>query len=579
MRWKYIGKRKGYEIMRIISYLKQSFYLFYLLFFFFSCASNNNTSGKLNQYEDLINIFEKFKLIQKTTIVNGVPDYSVKTMLKQKKMLDNIQEQLNSIDTSGWLNTQRIEYHLVKAEMHGLEFYHEVLKPWSRDPGFYLQTQDGAGPTRDGYFNYDQFPISDNELPKAKTILNAVPIILNNAKNNLKNASGDLAYCALHYVPFEIELYERIKNMCAIHHPGLFQAAEDAMDAVIEYGNWLELNKENMVQPAGVGKENYNWWMKNVQLVPYTWDELYDIIMREDDRLLTTIALERNKNRDLPELFPASSREEHSKRKLEALNYVMEFTESESLFTVPEWIGFEEYLNGANALAKGWNDTFVNSYVGSGETDQWPGVRDFFHQTADRDPLPEQTHEFIGHHLDRGYHNLDTRIIIGSERSYAIEMIRLEGWAFWLEEMMMHAGYLDSKSPRSREIVYWQAAFRTCRAIADLKMHSNEFSLQDAIDYVAECAPNDWNIPNGPHAWYEMQTNLRYVGWHMGMVIGKLAMNQLIAERIRQQGENFKYKQFFHDFFAAGIIPMSLVEWYITGDDKSMDFIIYNSSD
>ena len=207
---------------------------------------------------------------------------------------------------------------------------------------------------------------------------------------------------------------------------------------------------------------------------------------------MSEFTVQLNRNRNLPELTPVQTRDEHSQRKIDALKYVMEFTESESLFTVPDWIGFEDYLGGANALATGWNDTFINSYVGSGETSEWPGVRDFFHQTADRDPLPEQTHEFIGHHLDRGYHNRDERIILGSERQYAIEMIRLEGWAFWLEEMMMHAGYLDDRSQRSREIVYWQAAFRTCRAVADLKMHSNEFSLQQAIDYVSDCAPNDW---------------------------------------------------------------------------------------
>mgnify|MGYP000358475298 CR=1 FL=1 len=565
--------------MKIYFYIKLRFVFICFSIFTLSCNGNNSNPQKLNKYQDLIDIFKDFKIVQQPMIINEVPDYSSQTMSNQKSLLDNLQNRLNSIDTIGWSNTQRIEYHLVKAEMHGLEFYHEVLRPWSRDPGFYLQTQDGAGPTRAGYFNYDEFPISQSELSTAKSKLKAVPIILNNAKVNLKKASGDLAYCALHYMPFEIELYKRIKNMCSEYHPELLQDASNALDAVVDYGHWLELNKKNMVLSAGVGKENYNWWMKNVQLVPYTWDELYDIIMREDDRLLTTVALERNKNRKLAELSPPSSRAEHSKRKIDALNYIMNFTESESLFVVPEWIGFDEYLNGANALAKGWNDTFVNSYVGSGETDAWPGVRDFFHKTADRDPLPEQTHEFIGHHLDHGYHKRDTRIIIGSERGYAIEMIRLEGWAFWLEEMLMHAGYLDNKSPRSREIVYWQAAFRSCRAIADLKMHSNEFSLQDAIDYVAECAPNDWNIPNGPHAWYEMQTNLRYVGWHMGMVIGKLSMNQLIAERIRQQKEDFTYKEFFNDFFAAGIIPMSLVEWYLTGDDKSMDFIINDVSD
>ena len=546
--------------------------IIYLLFYglIISCNSDNNIPSVKNKYQDLVKIFQDFRAIQKPSITDGVPDYSPKAMAHQKASLDNLQAQLALIDTAGWSVSDRVEYHLVKAEMNGLEFYHMVLKPWSRDPGFYLQTQDGAGPTRAAYFYIDEFPIKDEELTEARIKLIALPEVLSQAKKNLTDGAGDLAYSALHYLHYEIILYERIYKKIKEHHPELESIAAKALEAVKEYDSWLKENKSKMTAQAGVGKDNYNWWMKNVQLVPYTWDELFDIIMREDDRLLTMVALERNRNRDLPELKPVSSREEHAQQKIEALKHVMNFTEAESLFAIPEWIGFEEYLGGANALATGWNDTFVNSYVGSGETSEWPGIRDFFHQTADREPLPEQTHEFIGHHLDRGYNRRDTRVILGAERQYAIEMIRLEGWAFWLEEMMMHAGYLDGKSARSREIVYWQAAFRTCRAVADLKMHSNEFSLQDAIDYVAECAPNGWNIPNGPHAWYEMQTNLRYVGWHMGMVIGKLAMNQLIAERIRQQGNDFTYKGFFEEYFEAGIIPMALIQWQLTGNDNEI---------
>jgi len=535
-----------------------------------SCNSKNDISLGNNDYKALVELFQDFRTIQDLPISNGVPDYTPKAIAHQKSSLDKLQRRLGLIDTTGWPIPDRVEYHLVKAEMHGLEFYHKVLKPWSRDPGFYLQTQDGAGPTRVAYFNFDEFPIPQEVLTEAKIKLIALPKVLDQAKKNLTDGADDLAYCALHYLPYEIMLYERIYKEIKQYHPDLESIAAKALGAVKQYDTWLKKNKSKMTAPAGVGKDNYNWWMKNVQLIPYTWDELYDIIMREDDRLLTTVALERNRNRDLPELKPVSSREEHAQRKIEALKHVMKFTEVESLFAIPEWIGFKEYLGGANALVTSWNDAFANTYVGSGETAEWPGVRDFFHKTADREPLPEQTHEFIGHHLDHGFHRRDDRIILGADRQYAIEMIRLEGWAFWLEEMLMHAGYLDDKSARSREIVYWQAAFRTCRAVADLKMHSNEFSLQEAIDYVAECAPNGWNIPNGPHAWYEMQTNLRYVGWHMGMVIGKLAMNQIIAEKIRQQGNDFSYKGFFKEYFAAGIIPMALIRWQLTGNDNEI---------
>ena len=542
-----------------------------------SCNSKNDISLVNKEYKALVELFQDFRIIQELPISNGVPDYTPKAIAHQKSSLDKLQRRLGLIDTTGWPIPDRVEYHLVKAEMHGLEFYHKVLKPWSRDPGFYLQTQDGAGPTRVAYFNFDEFPIPQEVITEAKIKLMALPKVLDQAKKNLTDGADDLAYCALHYLPYEIMLYERIYKEIKQYHPDLESIAAKALGAVKQYDTWLKKNKSKMTAPAGVGKDNYNWWMKNVQLIPYTWDELYDIIMREDDRLLTTVAMERNRNRDLPELKPVSSRDEHAQQKIEALRHVMEFTEAESLFTIPEWIGFEEYLGGANALATGWNDNFANSYVGSGETAEWPGVRDFFHKTADREPLPEQTHEFIGHHLDHGFHRRDDRIILGADRQYAIEMIRLEGWAFWLEEMLMHAGYLDDKSARSREIVYWQAAFRTCRAVADLKMHSNEFSLQEAIDYVAECAPNGWNIPNGPHAWYEMQTNLRYVGWHMGMVIGKLAMNQIIAEKIRQQGNDFSYKGFFKEYFAAGIIPMALIRWQLSGNEDEIKFLMGES--
>ena len=542
-----------------------------------SCNSKNDISLGNNDYKALVELFQDFRIIQELPISNGVPDYTPKAIAHQKSSLDKLQRRLGLIDTTGWPIPDRVEYHLVKAEMHGLEFYHKVLKPWSRDPGFYLQTQDGAGPTRVAYFNFDEFPIPQEVITEAKIKLIALPKVLDQAKKNLTDGADDLAYCALHYLPYEIMLYERIYKEIKQYHPDLESIAAKALGAVKQYDTWLKKNKSKMTAPAGVGKDNYNWWMKNVQLIPYTWDELYDIIMREDDRLLTTVAMERNRNRDLPELKPVSSRDEHAQQKIEALRHVMEFTEAESLFTIPEWIGFEEYLGDANALATGWNDNFANSYVGSGETAEWPGVRDFFHKTADREPLPEQTHEFIGHHLDHGFHRRDDRIILGADRQYAIEMIRLEGWAFWLEEMLMHAGYLDDKSARSREIVYWQAAFRTCRAVADLKMHSNEFSLQEAIDYVAECAPNGWNIPNGPHAWYEMQTNLRYVGWHMGMVIGKLAMNRIIAEKIRQQGNDFSYKGFFKEYFAAGIIPMALIRWQLTGNEDEIKLLMGES--
>ncbi len=525
-------------------------------------------------YGDLVALFEEFRQLQDSELEGWIPNYSPAAIEARREALADLQGRLVAIEIDDWPVDRMVDHHLVRAEMNGLYFYLRVLEPWARDPVFYLQTQDGGGPARAGHLRVYEMPIPTEELDTVRGQLEALPTILGQARTNLTRAAGDLAYCALHYMPAEIEYHQRLRDGISEHHPELLAAADAALAAVVGYGEWLEANRHELTAPAGVGKENYDWWMKNVQLIPYTWDELHDIIVREDDRLLTTIALERNRNRDLPELEPVATREEHSRRRDEALVHAMEFLESEELFAIPYWVDFEGYRTGGNAGAEGWIDTFFNAWTGSGESGEWPGVRDFFHQTADREPLPEQTHEFIGHYFDHERQSRDPNPIRGVERSYAIDMIRLEGWAFWLEEMLMHAGYLDERSPRAREIAYWQAAFRSCRALADLRMHANELTLQEAIDYAVECAPNGWLIPDGPHAWYEMQTNLRYVGWHMGMVIGKLAMNDLIAQRVRQLGDDFRFDQFFDEFFGAGIMPFALVRWQMTGLEDEMEFLL-----
>jgi hypothetical protein len=544
----------------------QLFFGMCMIFTFTFCAPADNTPRTADggDYDDLVQLFQDFRELQKPKMTDWVPDYTPAAVEEQRRGLLDFQKRLQTMDINDWPVDQKVEYHLVRAEMNGLDFYQRVLKPWSRDPGYYLQTQSGGGPVRFGALRVNQIPIPDENLQETQEKLRALPVILEQAKTNLTEGAADLALLALHYMDSEITFYRRLRDVIAENHPDLLQDAQQALAAVNEYGEWLKKNESSMTAQAGVGKENYNWWMKNVQLVPYTWDELYDIIMREDDRILTTVALERNRNKDFSELQPVPTQAEHSRRRDQALRFSMEFMQEQELFDIPEWLDIEGYL---------FRSPFAG-FSGSGNSGEWPGIRDYFHQTADREPLPEQTHEFIGHYFDRKRHTRDTSPIRGSDRFYAIDMIRMEGWAFWLEEMMMHAGYLDTRARRGREIAYWQAAFRTCRAVADLKMHSNEFTLTNAIDYCVACAPNGWLIPDGPHVWYEMQTNLRFVGWHMGMVLGKLSINKLIAERVRQLGNDFSYKDFFEEFFSAGIIPISLIRWQMTGLDDEMKILL-----
>ncbi len=206
--------------------------------------------------------------------------------------------------------------------------------------------------------------------------------------------------------------------------------------------------------------------------------------------------------------------EEHARRQRATLEFAMRFLRESEIATIPEYLGASGYLS---------RGPLQPAAV-------WPRPEtDFFDQTGDREPLPEQVHEFIGHYFDGEQQRRDQRVIRGARRLFAMGMIRSEGWAFGLEELLMHSGYLDQRSPRGREIVYMQTAFRSCRAIADQNMHANEFTLREAIDYCYACAPNGWLLPDGYHVWYEMATNLRFPGWHSGMVVGKAQFIKLFG--------------------------------------------------
>ena len=55
-------------------------------------------------------------------------------------------------------------------------------------------------------------------------------------------------------------------------------------------------------------------------------------------------------------------------------------------------------------------------------------------------------------------------------------------------------------------------------------------------------------------------------GW-IAYIVGKIQLEQLMAERARQLGDDFTIAQFMDEVAAAGVIPVSLLRWELTGDD------------
>lgn len=125
--------------------MKKRNYLIIILFLTLGLTLSYSTQNKeemivasSTNYNDLVTLFHEFREFQKPELINGVPDYSQTAMEKKSLGLKQFRQRLEAINPNSWPVAQKVDYVLVWAEMNGMEFYLRVLKPWWRDPVFYL---------------------------------------------------------------------------------------------------------------------------------------------------------------------------------------------------------------------------------------------------------------------------------------------------------------------------------------------------------------------------------------------------------------------------------------------------------
>lgn len=529
--------------------------LFFILFMYVGCAPKERSDEAVasSNFEDLVKLFQEWREFQKPEIVDAVPDYTTAAMERQRLGLEEYKSRLAAIDPSSWPISQRVDYHIVRAEMNGLDFDHRVLRPWSRNPCFYsvYYRSPSDVPALEGPWRYGTlclwkftFPLSEEQYGDFEIHLRAIPKVLEQAKKNLVEEARDLWFLGIRKKKIESDFLENLAQQLGEDHPGLLPSINQAKAAVDDFRVWLEEKQKDMTASSGIGIENYNWYMKNVHLVPYSWEDQLNILNRELARSFACLKLEENRNSYLPQLEPPKSRGEYQQRFDEAVDHFMTFLREKDIMTLPEYM-----------------DDTLRRTVGFIPPDSF---RDFFTQVDYHDPLPLRCHGTHWFDLARMEHEPHPSPIRRVPLLYNIWDSRAEGLATGTEEMMMHAGLLGER-PRVRELVYIMLACRAARGMGDLMMHSNEFTLEEAVDFGVDWTPRGWMPKEGNTIWFDEELYLQQPGYGTSYVVGKVHLEKLIADDSQKWGEKFSLKQFFDKFHACGMIPLSLIRWEMTG--------------
>ncbi|MBY0619439.1 DUF885 family protein [Sphingomonas ursincola] len=518
------------------------------------------TEQPASGYAALLSLYDEFRALTVPEMAHGVPDYTPAAMQRQADRLAGLQQRLRAIDDSAWPISERVDYMVVLAEMRGLEFQHRVMQPWKRDPAFYSTTNLGFGPKMHGAFGIPELPLKGDALRRFKASLGAVPAALRQARINLTDPRGDLARLAIVQKQVEINVFAELAARAAKEQPDLVQPAKRAQAAAAEFKAWLESIEAGLPAHGGVGKENYAWYLKNVLLLPYTPEEVETIGEREYQRQVAFLKIEEHRNRAIPMPEPVKTRAEFdTKRKAEDEHLLKQLREG-------QWVTIPDYVQ---------HDPEEGPYVFPFERDpSKPGLFDpplnlhFFFQAEFRDGLPLRAHNLPGHMFDGLQAARDTRPIRGKPRLFFVNGLRNEGWAFYLEEMILQAGMLEDR-PKTREIDYILGAKRAARVVPEIRMQANEWTWKQANESLIARTPK-WMKPGDAVAQFDIELYLRQPGYGIGYYMGKVELEKLLAEVAMQQGEAFDIKAFHDRFRAAGSIPISLIRWEMTGRDDEV---------
>ncbi len=506
-------------------------------------------------YQSLIAIHEECLQLRQPKVVDAVPDYTAAAVEAQRRELASLSKRLRAIDSLAWPVPRRVDYHLVRAMLNELDFDHRVVRPWQRDPGLYVDVIRR--------FPYADLPVAQEELASLGTELRAVPRVLEQARANLTTASGELAGMAIRQLEMSdginqgeprramlpegvIGWYRDLLDRLPSHHPEIVPDAKAAMRAAEEFRDWLKQQQPMMTEPAWIGLDNYNWYMRHVRLMPFDATSARLLGEREEDRARVFLKIEEHRNRALPPIAPVKTAEEHERRVRDAERHIRAFIQEHELMTIPP-----------GTPAEFETDAFWIVRPG--------GKRHFWEELTYRDPLNNHIHASIpGHQFEGLIQRRHPNPIRASFRDGA----RSEGWAFYIEEMFLQAGLLDGR-PRARELFYIAQLKRAIRIPSELEMQTGAFTLQQAIDFMVREVP----LMEPDLARYDLAIYLRRPTYGMNYVMGKLQMENLFNDRVRQLGDTFDLSEFHDEFLAAGPIPISLIRWEMTGlDDQVRQF-------
>ncbi|RMD93950.1 MAG: DUF885 family protein [Calditrichaeota bacterium] len=500
-----------------------------------------------------------------------VPDYSPKALQHYHQKYLEFKQRLEALPRTGWSRSDSVDYLLLRSAIERVNWELNVLRWPHRNPDFYVHQTLGAV--------YELLlihtPMTDQRARNILLRLQSIPKTVQHAKQNLTEPVAAFADIALRNLK---DVHQKLhqtaqglkKIMVKQFHKALDIATEQAAEALEDYARWLQARKASMSNNFSVGRKGYEYFLKNIALMPYTPEELLKMGALEWNRSVAFHLYEKLRNADVPKPGLFTSAEKQIAQSHQDEEAIRRFLEEKNIMAVPDWM--RHYINKKipdhiRPLAHmGVIDDLTSptrldedgvSYIPEPSPDL-----PFFRLASAQDPRPIIVHEGVpGHYfqLVRSWKNPDPI------RRHYYDSGANEGIGFYVEELMLQFGLFDDR-PHTREIIYRFMRLRALRVDVDVNLALGNYTIEDAARYLAQTVPMDYATALQEAGFFALTP-----GQAISYQIGKLQILKLIADAKIKFGDKFNLKN-YHDYMMVnGNVPIALQRWEYLGLRDEID--------
>lgn len=507
-------------------------------------------------------------------------DYSANSVKDMVKKLNTFEKQLYKYKSVQLSDHERVNYQLLKSNVDVALLDLKRVEWHKKSPQLYAEEA----------INGIYYLILSNHGPLSERVVSitnrmkAVPAFFSTARKNIKKPAPVLVDVAVETLESAIRFYKDIAAELSNKFPEradeLARVSTQAREAMNDF--MVHLSQSQTGSPTGfaIGEDNFDYMLTNQYFLDFDSDSLLRLgealLAQADEAYQDYVTyVDSNHQNGTDSVFvPANfSRQDI----LDYYNWETEqiriFVESNDIVSVPDRIAdvtvlempsFIRTLLGMYAYQPAGPFDSVQGtyfYVRPVPEDldeaQLAARYRYVHRRGFKGPVVHEA--YPGHHLQMQLAGLNPDPV----RKWQTNLMLIEGWGLYCEEMMYEQGLYGPEDPAAWLQILEGVRFRAARIIADVKLHTGQFTVEQCVDWMADAL----EVTSESRRQFFEDEVRRYVTTpthQMSYLMGKREIMSLLEAARRRDGDDFSLRKFHDALLAEGSIAPTLM-WDILG--------------